>query len=53
MDEWLDRVPFHAAQAMSWFATSRGESQEEAARAESAFQCRLLREMFNPIAAGP
>jgi hypothetical protein len=51
VDECLDRVPFHAAQAMGWFAASRGESQEEAARAESALQCRLLREMFNPFAA--
>jgi hypothetical protein len=53
VDEWLDRVPPHAAQAMGWFAASRGESQEEAARAESAFQCCLLREMFNPFAAAP
>ena len=51
VDETLDRVPFPAAQAMGWFAASRGDSQEEAARAESAFQCGLLREMFNPFAA--
>jgi hypothetical protein len=51
VDEALDRVPFPAAQAMGWFAASRGESQEKAARAESAFQCGLLREMFNPFAA--
>jgi hypothetical protein len=50
VDEWLDRVPPHAAQAMSWFAASRGELQEEAIRAESVFQCGLLREMFNPFA---
>jgi hypothetical protein len=52
-DEGLDRVPGHAARAMSSFAASRRESAEEATRAESASQCRLLREMFNPFAAAP
>jgi hypothetical protein len=53
VDEWLVRVPPHAAQAMGWFAADREGSQEEAALAESAFQCRFLREMFNPFTAGP
>jgi hypothetical protein len=52
-DDFLDQAAGHCARALGWLAASGGEPDATAASAESAEQCRLLRELVgDPFTAG-
>jgi hypothetical protein len=44
-DDFLDQAPGHCARAVGWLTANCGEPDATAASAESAEQCRLLREL--------